>query len=51
MVDYELAQVARLDFVFVYGASQVKNWQSCIDQSKVVACIRDFVECDLSGGK
>lgn len=50
LVDYEVALTAGLDFVFVYGASQVENWRFCIEESNVVASVRDFLECEFSGG-
>ena len=42
LVDYDTARTKGLDFVFVYGASNVLDWQSKIDQSVPVAVIKDF---------
>ena len=42
LVDYEVARMFSLDFVFVYGASNVSEWKSKIDQKEVVACVQNF---------
>ena len=41
-VDYETACSEGIDFVFVYGATNMKDWKSKIDRKIAISIIEDF---------
>ena len=42
LVDYRVALQMNLDFVFVYGATNVVNWKLEINKDQIVAAIENF---------
>ena len=43
LIDFEVARESCVDFVFVYGASNVLNWREEVDQDDTIAIIEDFM--------